>query len=222
EDNLTVGNHYNAYLKELAQSENGITGALEEIDESWFLKGSEGHLFSNPRSFIEFERESYFGLVHGLSFIMSWNTFDNTSISQSFSNLASKFTEIRDLFQRNFTGAELDELLGELYLAKDQAVRNQANSHARSFLRDMEQKMFAMLYSNPSPDLTDRWSQLMDKLEEMRDQLKEILTGFGQLIVPFAIANGGFDPATDSWRIGLTPSDLNIANEFRDNFLARL
>ncbi|MCL1995905.1 MAG: hypothetical protein FWG63_06855 [Defluviitaleaceae bacterium] len=222
EDNLTLGNHYNAYLKELAQSENGITGALEEIDESWFLKGSEGHLFSNPRSFIEFERESYFGLAHRLFFIMSRNTFDNTSISQSFSNLASKFIEIRDLFQRNFTGAELDELLGELDLAKEQAILFHAHNHARSFLRDMRQEMFAMLHNNPSPDLWGRWSQLMDKLDEMREQLKEVLIHFGQLIVSFAIENGGFDPSRDAGRIGLNNDLDNIANDFRNSFFANL
>ncbi|MCL1994823.1 MAG: hypothetical protein FWG63_01295, partial [Defluviitaleaceae bacterium] len=239
EDNLTVGNHYNAYLKELAQSENGITGALEEIDNRWFyINCNSKRLFSNPRLFVDWSRGPSSESSTNQSTIFTnmftnimWHAAagpsgplhyqrDNISISQSFYNIASKFTEIRDLLQRNFTGVELDELLEELYLSKEQAISWHATSRTVSFWFDMRSEI-TMLYSS-SPDLWGRWSQLMDKLEEMRDQLKEVLMQFGQLIVPFAIANGGFDPSRDAGRIGLNNDLDNIANDFRNSFFANL
>ncbi|MCL1994974.1 MAG: hypothetical protein FWG63_02085 [Defluviitaleaceae bacterium] len=226
EEDLTMGNYFNDFLKELAQSENGITGALEEIDESWFLKDFEGRLFSSPRLFVDLKSD-----LTGHFTSMMWLAAagpsgplyyqrDNISISQSFSNIASKFTEIRDLLQRNFTGAELDELLYKLDLAKEQAIHRHSNSRSFSYFMAMRGEL-TMLYMS-SPDLWGRWSQLRDKLDEMREQLKEVLMHFGQLIVSFAIANGGFDPSRDAGRIGLNNDLDNIANDFRNSFFANL
>jgi len=225
EDNLTMGNHYNAYLKELAQSENGITGALEEIDNHWFYKSFGGRFFSNPRLFVDLKDDlagHFAAMMWFASAGLSGDPFylerSNVSISQSLSYIASKFTEIRGLLQRNFTGVELDELLEELYLSKEQAIRWHAGSRAGELRSSMFGEL-VMLYMS-SPDLWGRWSQLRDKLEEMREQLKEVLIHFGQLIVSFAIENGGFDPSRDAGRIGLNNDLDNIANDFRNSFFA--
>ncbi|MCL1995509.1 MAG: hypothetical protein FWG63_04800 [Defluviitaleaceae bacterium] len=226
EEELTMGNNHNDFLRELAQSENSIIGASEEIDENWFLKGFERRLFSNPRLFVNLKSD----LAGHFASIM-WHAAagpsgplhyrrDNISISQSFSNIASKFTEIRDLLQRNFTGVELDELLEELDLAKEQAIRWHSNSRVHSYFMDMLGEL-TMLYMS-SPDLWGRWSQLVEKLEEVREQLKEVLIHFGQLIVSFAIANGGFDPSRDAGRIELSNDLDNIINNFRNRFFANL